>query len=92
MLTRHPAVAEAAVVGIPDERKGEVPVAFAMLRQPGAVTGEELLSFCAEHLVAYKLPQRVALVDAIEKTAANKVDRKRLAQIAIQMDADGEIG
>ena len=92
VLARHPAVAEAAVVGIPDERKGEVPVAFAMLRRPGAVTGEELLSFCAEHLVAYKLPQRVALVDAIEKTAANKVDRKRLAQIAIQMDADGEIG
>jgi long-chain acyl-CoA synthetase len=92
VLARHPAVAEAAVVGIPNDRKGEVPVAFAVLRRPGAATADDLLRFCAEHLVAYKLPQRVVLVDAIEKTAANKVDRKRLAQIAIQLDADGVVG
>jgi long-chain acyl-CoA synthetase len=92
VLARHPAVAEAAVVGIPNDRKGEAPVAFAVLRRPGAATADDLLRFCAEHLVAYKLPQRVVLVDAIEKTAANKVDRKRLAQIAIQLDADGVVG
>lgn len=90
VLAQHPAIAEAAVVGIPDERKGEVPVAFAMLRSPGAASDEDLLRFCAEHLVGYKHPKRVFLVDAILKTPANKVDRKLLAEIAIGLDAEGE--
>lgn len=91
VLARHPAVAEAAVVGIRDERKGEAPVAFAMLRGVGAASDQELLRFCAEHLVAYKHPKRVFLVEAIQKTPANKVDRKLLAEIATLLDLDGDV-
>jgi long-chain acyl-CoA synthetase len=74
ILCRHPNVADAAVVGIPDSRLGEVPVAAVELI-PGSppVTPSELESFARVHLVPYKVPVRFAIVDQLPRTPSLKV-------------------
>jgi fatty-acyl-CoA synthase len=75
-----PGVAECAVVGLPDERWGEVPV-LALVPQPGAaVDAQALLAQLATQLARFKLPRQVRLVDALPKTALGKVQRKALVQ------------
>ena len=61
VLHAHEAVAEAAVIGVPDERWGEVCVAFVALRQPGAADAEELLEWCRGRLARYKVPREIRL-------------------------------
>jgi long-chain acyl-CoA synthetase len=82
VLVQHPAVCEAAVVGIVDTRKGEVPTAFVVLHPNSAVDQRDLLAYCAERLVSYKQPRDVIVVDALPKTPANKLDRKELIRRA----------
>ena len=68
-LERHPAVREAAVVGIPDDRLGEVPVAAYEASEGVEVPDErELLEFAREHLTRYFVPTRIRVVDAIPRT------------------------
>ncbi len=78
VLHEHPAVAEAAVVGVPDERWGEVCIAFVALR--GEATEEELLEFCRGRLARYKVPKRVRFVDALPRNAMNKVAKAELLE------------
>jgi acyl-CoA synthetase (AMP-forming)/AMP-acid ligase II len=74
-------VAEAVVVGRPDERLGEVPVA-AVRAVPGrTVTEAELLAFAAERLAGYKVPVRVVLVSELPRTGSQKVQRDRLLHL-----------
>lgn len=82
VLAAHPAVAESAVVGKRDERKGEVPVAFVRLRDGSTITSDDLADYCAAHLVAYKRPRSITLMTAIPKTPANKNCHKTLRAIA----------
>lgn len=91
VLAKHPAVAEAAVIGICDERKGEVPVAFVSPRSGASTNPAELAEFCAARLVGYKHPKWVALLDSIPKTPANKIDRQGLAKIAAEHDEQKEL-
>jgi fatty-acyl-CoA synthase len=78
VLHAHPAVSEAAVVGVPDERWGEVCLAFVALR-PGAAAGEkELLEWCRGRLARFKVPKRVQFVDALPRSAMNKVLKDEL--------------
>ncbi len=80
VLLAHPAVAQAAVVGIEDERWGETGVAFVVIR-PGLATDEqELLDHCAAGLAGFKVPARIETVGALPRTALNKVLRGRLRQ------------
>jgi len=74
VLCRHPLVADAAVVGVPDSRLGEVPMAAVELI-PGSpqVTPAELEAFAREHLVPYKVPVRFAVVDKLPRTLSLKV-------------------
>jgi fatty-acyl-CoA synthase len=83
VLHDHSAVSEAAVVGIPDERWGEVCLAFVALR-PGAVAEEEeLLDWCRGRLARFKVPKAVRFVDALPRSAMNKVLKDELrARIA----------
>lgn len=62
VLLSDPRIAEAAVIGIPHERLGEVPKAFVVLRQAGAATREEILEFCRKHLASFKVPADVEIV------------------------------
>lgn len=70
-------VTDAAVVGIPDERLGEVPVAFVITR--GDVTDAELVAACRTHLAPYKVPVAFHRVDAFPRSEVGKVLRRELA-------------
>jgi acyl-coenzyme A synthetase/AMP-(fatty) acid ligase len=73
VLEQHPAIREAAVVGLPDERLGEVPVAVAELREGAEEPSEEeLLAFAREHLTRYHVPTRFKVVDEIPRTPSLK--------------------
>ena len=74
MLCLAPGISEAAVVGVPDDRLGEVPVAFVV----GDATDEELTALCREHLVPYKVPVAFERVDALPRTEVGKVIRREL--------------
>ncbi|MEJ6708142.1 MAG: AMP-binding protein [Amylibacter sp.] len=75
-LLTHPAISGACVVARPDERKGEVPVAFVTLRS--AVDERDITAFCEDNLIAYKLPSKVKILTEMPLTAAGKVDRAAL--------------
>ncbi|HVE81201.1 MAG TPA: AMP-binding protein, partial [Myxococcales bacterium] len=76
VLAGHPAVAEAVVLGAPDPRWGEVPVAVVALKAQCAA--EDLTSFCLQRLGKYKVPRRFSFLLELPKTAAGKIDRRRL--------------
>jgi acyl-CoA synthetase (AMP-forming)/AMP-acid ligase II len=78
MLARHPAVAEAAVVGVPDERMGEVGHAFVRLRPGATVTVDQLTVFCREEMANFKVPRRITFVDELPRTPSGKVQKFRL--------------
>ncbi len=78
VLARHPAVVECAVVGVPDERWGEVGLAAVVLTPGAEVSPEALQSFCREHLAAYKVPKHVRFLTALPRNAAGKVLKAQL--------------
>jgi long-chain acyl-CoA synthetase len=80
VLYQHPAVREAAVVGVPDEYRGETVKAFVALREDwaGRVAGEDLVAHCRDRLAAYKYPRQVEFVPEIPKTATGKFLRRSL--------------
>ncbi len=80
VLLAHPAVAQAAVVGVPDERWGESGAAFVVVRTGMATDQQELLEHCAAQLSGFKVPARISLVGSLPRTALNKVLRARLRQ------------
>jgi fatty-acyl-CoA synthase len=83
----HPAIVEAAVVGRPDERWGEVPVAFVTTRGADAVDPAELRGFLRGRLAGFKLPKAVQVVDELPKTATGKIQKFVLRESARQAAA-----
>jgi acyl-CoA synthetase (AMP-forming)/AMP-acid ligase II len=77
VLRLVPGVTEAAVVGVPDERLGEVPVAFVVTAGP--VTDDDLVAACREHLAPYKVPVAFRRIDALPRSEVGKVLRRELA-------------
>ena len=86
-LMAHPAVREAAVVGVPDERWDERPLAAVVLRDGESVTAPELRSWLAERVAKWWLPERWAFVAEVPKTSVGKFDKKVLRR----QYADGEL-
>ena len=78
LLLTHPAVADAAVVGLPDEEAGEIPVAYVVVKPAATATSDELAAYVAEQVATYKQLRRVEFVDAIPKSAAGKILRRVL--------------
>ena len=78
VLYEHDAVLEAAVVGRPDDRWGEVPVAFVVLRQGASVPPEALLEHCRDQLARYKVPKEIILLDALPRNPSGKVLKRQL--------------
>jgi fatty-acyl-CoA synthase len=72
-LYEHPAIAEIAVIGLPDEQWGEAVVAVAALKQGAALDLEELRAFATDRLARYKLPRRLELLPALPRNPAGKV-------------------
>jgi fatty-acyl-CoA synthase len=75
VLLRHPAVLEAAVVGVPHERWGEAPHAFVVLRPGAAASAAELVEFARAGLAHFKAPRAVHFIDALPKTATGKIQK-----------------
>jgi acyl-CoA synthetase (AMP-forming)/AMP-acid ligase II len=82
LLYRHPAVREAAVIGVDDPYRGESPKAFVVLRDEyvGKVTEEGVIDWCRENMAAYKRPKFVEFREELPKTSAGKIHKMALAQ------------
>jgi long-chain acyl-CoA synthetase len=78
VLYGHPAVREAAVVGVPDEYRGETVKAFVSLKEGASADADELIAFCKDRMAAYKYPRRVEVIDEVPKTATGKILRREL--------------
>ena len=75
MLLRHPAVQEAAVVGLPDEQWGEAPHAFVVLKAGQSATAEELRTFVRDRMAHFKVPKSFTFVAELPKTATGKIQK-----------------
>lgn len=73
LLLAHPGIAQVAVVGVPDERQGEVGVAFAVPVAGAVLDPTEVIGWAREHMANYKVPRRVEVVDALPLNASGKV-------------------
>ncbi len=84
IMYRHPAVAEAGVVGVADPYRGEDPLAFVVLKPDakGTVSEEQLVEWCCANMAVYKAPRQVRFVDALPKTASGKVLKRVLREQA----------
>jgi acyl-CoA synthetase (AMP-forming)/AMP-acid ligase II len=81
MLEEHPDVLEAAVVGLPDERKGEVPAAVVRLVAGTSLDEDALRAWAADKLADYKVPQRYVAVDDLPRTGTRKVQKRELLEL-----------
>ncbi len=81
VLYRHPAVAEVAVIGVPDPRWQEVGRAVVVLKAGRRATAEELIDFCQGKLARYKIPKSVVFVEGLPRTAAGKVLKRELREL-----------
>jgi len=77
-LLRHPAVQQAAVIGIADERLGEVGIAFLVLRPGAEATAEEIVGWSRDQMANYKVPRAVEIVDELPLNATGKVEKNVL--------------
>ena len=78
VLMAHPAVLEAATIGIPDEKRGETVKSFIVLKPGQPVTGDELSKYCQQELAAYKVPKIIEFRDALPKSTILKILRREL--------------
>ena len=78
VLFEHPKVKEAAVIGVPDQYRGETVKAFVVLREGESATEEEIIEFCRERMAAYRLPRIVEFRDDLPKSMIGKVLRREL--------------
>jgi acyl-CoA synthetase (AMP-forming)/AMP-acid ligase II len=76
VLSQHPAVSEVMVIGVPDEKWGEVVLAVVVKAPGKEVTESELLAYCRDKLAAYQRPKRVEFYEALPKTIYGKADKK----------------
>ena len=78
VLYQHPAVMEAAIVGVPDKTWVESVKAFVVLKEGQQVSENELIDYCKAHLASYKKPKHVEFIDSLPKSAVGKVVRRML--------------
>lgn len=78
VLFTHPAIQECAVIGVPDQYRGEAVKAFIVLKQDAHATAEEISEFCSDKLAKYKMPTHIEFMAALPKSAVGKVLRREL--------------
>jgi len=80
LLCRHPAVAEAAVIGVADYHKGEVPKGFVVLKPDASVSGRELIVYLRQHLANYKVPRVIEVRKDLPRNATGKILKRVLIE------------
>ncbi len=78
VLFEHPQVLEAAVIGVPHERRGETVKAFIVLKPAATASADEIIEFCRERMAAYRVPRVIEFRDDLPKSMLGKVLRREL--------------
>ena len=78
VLAEHPAVSEAAVIGLPHERWGEAVHAVVVTRPGAVITGSELTGYCSGRIASYKAPKSIEFAEALPRTTVGKIDKAQL--------------
>jgi 4-coumarate--CoA ligase len=84
LLLTHPQIADAAVIGLPDDEAGEIPAAYVVLKPGEDASAEHIQGFVAENVASYKQVRKLTFVDAIPKSASGKILRRVLRDQAVQ--------
>jgi long-chain acyl-CoA synthetase len=79
VLLKHPAIADAACVGVLDDYKGQIPTAFLVLKEGQSLAVDEIREFCRQSLSEYKVPKQFRFVDSLPRTEAGQIDRGLLS-------------
>ncbi len=82
-LHHHPAVAEVAVVGLPDEKYGEVVAAWVVPKAASTITADDVIGYCQGQIAYFKIPRYVTIVDTLPKTVTGKIRKHVLKDQAI---------
>jgi acyl-CoA synthetase (AMP-forming)/AMP-acid ligase II len=77
-MARHQAISEVAVVGVLDERLGEVPRAYVILKPDASAAAAEIIEWCRERMANFKVPRVVLFVETLPRSASGKVLRREL--------------
>jgi long-chain acyl-CoA synthetase len=78
VLLTHPAITQAAVIGVKEDETSEIPVAFVATKEPSEALEKELVELCKRQLAAYKIPRQIIIKTELPTTATGKVDKKQL--------------
>ncbi len=84
MLYQLPQIAEAAIIGAPDETWGETGMAIVAVKPGQTLTEAQIVAHCREHLARFKCPQRVAFVEALPRNATGKVHKPTLRRTFLE--------
>ena len=84
LLLAHPSIKQVSVIGIPDDRLGEVGMAFVVAEPGTAPSEDEIVAWARETMANYKAPRRVAFIDELPLNATGKVEKNKLREIATQ--------
>ena len=83
-LYTHPLIQEVAVIGVPDEKWGEVGKAYIKLKEGASISPDELKKYCEGNLARYKIPKYFEIIEEIPKSATGKINKKALLQIHLK--------
>jgi acyl-CoA synthetase (AMP-forming)/AMP-acid ligase II len=89
IMMRHPAVASVSVVGVPDDRLGEVGMAFVVVATGATATADELIAWCRDQMANYKVPRAIEFVDTLPLNASGKVLKYELRERGAKARTDG---
>jgi fatty-acyl-CoA synthase len=92
LLLEHPAVYQVAVVGVPDETLGEVPVAYVQRAPGAAIEGDDVIAWCRDKIASFKIPRHVVFIDAFPMTETGKIRKSELRTDASKRYPTSEAG
>ena len=87
VLYQLPQIAEAAIIGVPDERWGETGIAFISLKEGESLEEKEIIQHCINNLAKFKVPKSVEFIDALPRNATGKVLKRNLREDLVGTDA-----